>query len=164
MQSVGQVQVVFSVKEKPNAQEAVEREKTKILMTNQLDLSKGQIVELYDLRWQIELFFKELKSTFGVHQCGYRNFSAVESWVECCLLTYLYLEWYRAKQLQRHLSQDAKKWWCHQRSHGLSRGVIQVAEREELKQLAAWTETPSGLKRLKKLIRAAHPKEYQICT
>ena len=70
-------------------------------MTNNQGLLAAEIVELYDLRWQIELFFKELKSTLGFHQYGFANFAAVESWVECCLITYLYLEWYRAKKLNR---------------------------------------------------------------
>ena len=64
--SVGKVQVVFSTMLKPQRGKRVEIQK--VLMTNDLTLSAAQIVELYDLRWQIELFFKELKSTLGFHQ------------------------------------------------------------------------------------------------
>ena len=42
----------------------------KDLLTNDLRLSLREVVELYSLRWQIELFFKELKSTLGFHQCS----------------------------------------------------------------------------------------------
>ncbi len=161
--NVGKVQVVFSTKEKPKNGKPIDRKKTKILMTNNLKLSAAEIVELYDLRWQIELFFKELKSTLGFHQYGFENFSAVESWVECCLITYLYLEWYRAKQLSRRgLSKDAKRWWSCQRSHGLCQAVAQEAECKELTRLADWSQTPTGLKKLKRLVRAARPPEYQI--
>ena len=38
----------------------------KILMTNDLRLSVRDVIELYSLRWQIELFFKELKLTLGL--------------------------------------------------------------------------------------------------
>ena len=109
------------------------------------------------------MFFKELKSTLGFHQYGFVDFAAVESWVECCLITYLYLEWYRAKQLlRRGLSKKAKRWWSCQRTHGLCHAVAQEAECKELNRLADWSHTPSGLKKLKRLVRAARPAEYQI--
>lgn len=161
--NVGKVQVVFSTKDKPQNGKPIDRQKTKILMTNNLRLSTAEIVELYDLRWQIELFFKELKSTLGFHQYGFLDFAAVESWVECCLITYLYLEWYRAKQLSRRgLSKKAKRWWSCQRTHGLCQAVAQEAESKELTRLADWSHTPTGLKKLKRLVRAARPAEYQI--
>lgn len=161
--NVGKVQVVFSTKDKPQNGKPIDRKKTKILMTNNLKLSMAEIVELYDLRWQIELFFKELKSTLGFHQYGFADFAAVESWVECCLITYLYLEWYRAKRLSRRgLSKEAKRWWSCQRTHGLCQAVAQAAECKELTRLADWSHTPTGLKKLKRLVRAARPAEYRI--
>jgi len=163
--NVGKVQVVFSTKEKPENGKPLDRKKTKILLTNNLKLSAAEIVELYDLRWQIELFFKELKSTLGFHQYSFADFAAVESWVECCLITYLYLEWYRAKQLSRRgLSQEARRWWSCQRTHGLCQAAAQEAECRELTRLADWSRTRTGLKRLKRLVRAARPREHQIAT
>ena len=160
---VGEVQAVFSTKEKPQNGKPIDRKKTKILLTNDLTLSAAEIVELYDLRWQIELFFKELKSTLGFHQYGFLNFEAVESWVECCLITFVYLEWYRAKQLaRRRLSKKAKRWWSCQRTHGLCQAVAQEAEGKEFTRLADWCRTPSGLRKLKQVLRAARPVEYQI--
>jgi hypothetical protein len=160
--SVGEVQVVFSTKEKPRDGKRIEREKTKILMTNDLTLSVAEIVELYDLRWQIELFFKELKSTLGLGHYRAADFATVESWVECCLTTFLYLEWYRMKQLaRRELSPAGKQWWSRQRTHGLCQAVTQEAERKELATMAQWSRTPTGLKKLKRLVRAARPAEYQ---
>jgi len=162
---VGYVQVVFSTKDKPQNGKPIDRQKTKILMTNNLKLSTAEIVELYDLRWQIELFFKELKSKLGFHQYGFLDFAAVESWVECCLITYLYLEWHRAKRLSRRgLAREAKEWWSCQRTHGLCQAVAQEAECEELTRLAQWSRTPSGMKKLKRLVRAARPLEYRIVT
>jgi hypothetical protein len=161
--SVGETQVVFSTKEQPRNGKPLELDNTKILMTNDLTLSLREIVELYDLRWQIELFFKELKSTLGLHQYRFVQFSAVESWVECCLLTYLYLEWYRAvRQARRRLSKSEKEWWTRQRTHGLCHAIRQEAETQELKTMAQWSHTKTGMNKLKKLVRAAHPRECQI--
>ena len=163
MHSVGEVQVVFSVKEKPRNDQPLVRDQTKILMTNDLSLSLEEIIERYDLRWQIELFFKELKSTLGFGHYRFRRFEAVESWVECCLITFLYLEQRRVKQLaSRRISPEAKRWWSHQRTHGLRQAVCQQAEAKGAHTLANWSRTRSGLRKLKALVRKTRPLEYRI--
>jgi len=129
-------------------------------MTNGRTRSAAQVVELYTLRWQIELFFKELKSTLGFHQYRFRDFAKVESWVAACLLTFLYLEWYRAGKLRnRRLTKEQKRWWQWNRTYGLCLAIRQSAEEAELVRLAQWTRTRSGLKRLKHVLRAARPLE-----
>jgi hypothetical protein len=158
--SVGRVLLVFSTKNQPEPGKTVVVQK--ILMTNDLTLKAAEIVELYDLRWQIELFFKELKSTLGLHHYRFRKFAAADNWVRLCFLTFLYLEWYRASKLRRRdLAKQDREWWHCQRTYGLCRAVRQEAEDKELDQLARWTRTPTGLKKLKKCLRAAHPVEYR---
>jgi hypothetical protein len=158
VQSVGDVQVVFSTMTQPKGGKPVEV--TKVLMTNDLALTKSKIVEWYDLRWQIELFFKELKGTLGLHQYRFRQFDKVERWVELCLIAFVYLEWYRAEKLsQRGLPDKEKRWWQWQRSHGLSIAVRNEIEERELIRLARFTRTQHGLKTLKKILRAARPLE-----
>ena len=50
----------------------------KILMSNDRTLTARDLVLMYTLRWQIELFFKELKSTLGMHRYRFRDFERVE--------------------------------------------------------------------------------------
>jgi hypothetical protein len=158
--SVGEVLLVFSTRKLPKRKERVEVQK--ILMTNDLRLTARQVVELYDLRWQIELFFKELKSTLGFHQYRFREFERVERWVELVLLTFLYLEWYRAVQLaRRDLPEVKQKWWRWQRSYGLCLAVRQASEQADLEQIGERLETANGMRRLKRLIRRAVQKEYR---
>jgi len=158
--SVGEVQLVFSTRTEPTKNQPVEVQK--ILMTNDLRASAKQIVEWYALRWQIELFFKELKSTLGFHQYRFRKFDRVEGWDELIQVTFLYLEWYRARQLQRRdLPEEKKKWWRWQRTHGLCMAVRQAAEQADLEEIAARLETPTGLQRLRRLLKRALPKEAQ---
>jgi len=158
--SVGEVRIVFSSTEQPKRDQPVQV--AKILLTNDCKRSVAEAVELYTLRWQIELFFKELKGTLGFHQYRFRSFAKVESWVALCLLTSLYLEWYRATQLrQRRRTADEKQWWGRQRTYGLCLAVRQRAEEAELTRLANWTRTRAGLRRLKRLLRAARPLEYR---
>lgn len=156
--SVGEVQLVFSTRTKPTPNQPIEIQK--ILMTNDLKASAKQIVEWYALRWQIELFFKELKSTLGFHQYRFRTFDRVEGWDELIQVTFLYLEWYRARQLQRRdLSEEKKRWWRWQRTHGLCLAVRQAAEQADLEEIAERLKTPSGLQRLRRLLKRALPKE-----
>jgi hypothetical protein len=158
--SVGEVRLVFSTTE-TNLQTATP-DTVKILMTNDLGLSVRDVVELYALRWQIELFFKELKSTLGFHQYQFQSFEAVEGWVELALTTFLYLESYRAQQLaRRDLSAEEKRWWQHQRTYGLCQAVRQASEQAELKYLAERLETPGGTRTLKRILRNSVPKEYR---
>ena len=158
--SVGEVRLVFSTTE-TNLQTATP-DNVKILMTNDLRLSVRDVIELYSLRWQIELFFKELKSTLGFHQYQFQSFEAVEGWVELALTTFLYLESYRAQQLaRRDLSAEEKHWWQHQRTYGLCQAVRQASEEAELKYLAERLETPGGTRALKRILRNSVPKEFR---
>lgn len=77
-------------------------------------------------------------------------------------MTFLYLEWYRAQQLRRRdLTEAKKKWWRWQRTHGLCVAVRQAAEVADLETIAAGLETPTGIRRLRRLFKRALPKEAQ---
>ena len=159
MHSVGPVRLVFSTTQ-ANLQKAT-ADDVKTLMTN-LTLSLREVVELYTLRWQIELFFKELKSTLGFPQYQFRKFESVESWCELALTTFLYLESYRARQLRRRgLSDKEKRWWRHQRTHGLCQAVRLASQQSELVYLAGRLKTPRGISKLKRLLRDSLTPEYR---
>src|SRR5271157_395762 len=71
--------------------------------------------------WQIELFFKELKSTLGLHHYRFKEFEKAETWVKLCLVTFVYLEWIRARKLkQKSLKKKEREWWQVQRTYGLA--------------------------------------------
>lgn len=160
VRSVGRVQLVFSTM-KPDLKSATPDD-VKILMTNALDLSVSEVIELYSLRWQIELFFKELKSTLGFAQYSFQDFLAVKAWVETAITTVLFLEHERAKRLQdRRLSKETRCWWEAQRLHGLCVAFRQQCEGQELKYLSERLKTPGGIAKLKRLLAAALPKEYR---
>jgi hypothetical protein len=158
--SVGEVRLVFSTTKKHL--KTATPDDVKILMTNDLQLKVRDVVALYALRWQIELFFKELKSTLGFHQYQFQRFEAVEGWMELVLTAFLYLESYRVRQLaRRDLSDEAKRWWRHQRTYGLCQAVRLASEQKELQFLAERLETPGGIRKLKHVLRNSFPKEYR---
>ncbi len=160
VRSVGRVQLVFSTT-KRELKKATPDD-VKILMTNATDLSLAEVIELYTLRWQIELFFKELKSTLGFSQYRFQRFEAVRAWAEMAITTVLFLEHERAQRLQdRRLSKKQRQWWEAQRLHGLSHAFRQECEGRELKYLAQRLKTPGGIAKLKRLLAAAIPAEYR---
>lgn len=157
---VGDVLLVFSTKEQPRPGRDVPVHK--VLMTDAVGLTAEAVVRLYDLRWQVELFFKELKGTLGFHRYRFRQFAKVEGWAQACLVAFSYLEWYRAQQLRRRdRAEKERRWWQAQRSYGLCLAVGQRAEEYDLGQLLRWSGTKAGLKRLRQALRRALPREYR---
>ena len=145
--SVGQVILVFSStklnRKKPK------RESTKILMTNALHLSARDVVELYCVRWQIELFFKELKSILGMDQYKFKRFEAVQGWMEVVLITFVYLEWTRAKKLaDKRIKKKTKEIWRQQRAFGIRQAVLIGIEVREHKWIQKKIKSKNGLRTL----------------
>lgn len=160
VRNVGHVQLVFSTM-KPNLETATPDD-VKILLTNAIDMSVTEVIELYSLRWQIELFFKELKSTLGFAQYSFQNFLAVRAWVEMAITAVLFLEYERIKHMQdRRLSAEARQWWAMQRLHGLCHAYRQECANAELKYLDDRLKTSGGIAKLKRLLTNALPAEYR---
>jgi len=158
--SVGQVMLVFSStklnRKKPK------RESTKVLMTNALHLSARDVVELYCVRWQIELFFKELKSILGIHQYKFKRFEAVEGWMEVVLITFVYLEWTRAKKLaDKRVKKKTKEIWRRQRAFGIRQAVLIGIEVREHKWIQKRIKSEYGLRTLAKSITRLLATEYR---
>jgi hypothetical protein len=158
---VGEVRLVFSTTDKPKTGQAVEIQKT--LMTNDAGLSNRRVVQCYDLRWQIELLFRELKSTLGLDHYQFRTFVKVERFVTACLVTFLYLEWHRWREISaRGKPAKEKKRCAEQRTYGLCRQVRLAAETNDLRYLARCCGTKTGLAKMKKTLQHALPTEYRI--
>jgi Transposase DDE domain len=160
--SIGDTRIVFSTKRCPTPEDALQRTETKVLLTNAQQLTTAEIVELYALRWQIELLFKELKSTLGMHQYRLRSMSSIGPWIEACCLTILYLEWIRLQHLRDTKAPSAEHaWWTRQRTHGLSLAVRQRLEEAQLRSIQSSTSTEWGIRKLRRLLRQALPPEYR---
>lgn len=56
------------------------------------DLAPEQVLELYRVRWQVELAFKRLKSLFDIGSAPNRDPTAVRSWIYAKLLAVLLME------------------------------------------------------------------------
>jgi hypothetical protein len=153
--NVGRVAVVFSTTKEPQAGQSVNVQK--ILLTNRTDWSTHQIVSAYSVRWQIELFFKEMKSFLGLSSYRMRDFQEVEGWVQACTIAFVYLEWYR---LEVSVGNQLKEWW-RLRVNGLIRLVRQDIEEADMRCLAQQMETDEGRAWLRECFAKALPAELR---
>jgi len=153
VQSAGLVVLLFSNKTKPGAGAG---KADKILMSNAFEATTEQLVTWYDLRWQVELFFKECKGVLGLDHYRLGKFCQVEGWVELCLSAFCYLEWYRATQLLRaDLSPEERRRWGHARAHDLCQLVRRRLEQEEVEAMCEMMKTAQGRAGLAAALRAA---------
>jgi IS4 transposase len=160
VQNVGEARVLFSTSQAIVVGQPVKVQK--ILLSNDLERGIEDIIEIYDLRWQIELFFKEMKGVLGLADYVFKGFKEVEGWVNGCLLAFMYLEWYRLRMLQQAKDSPVERErWRWQRSHGLALAVQQDVQREDIRVMLEMSQTPEGLAQLQELLRQALPKEYR---
>jgi hypothetical protein len=158
--NVGTCPVLYSTRKPVQAGQSVQVQK--VLLTSLLKHSVAEIIALYELRWPIELFFKECKSVLGLDRYQLGDFRCVEGWVRRCLLAFVYLEWYRQQQLAQSVGHPAEQQrWRWQRSYGLAQAVRQDLEEQDLRPLAELLQTPAGVEDLKQRLRKAVPREYR---
>lgn len=110
---MGEVAVVFSRKE----DEKSEQEYMRYIVTDMLYLSTCQILTIYSYRWQIELFFKELKSYLGLGNYQMLSFRAIVRHVDCVIMAFMYLEHLRICKLKEH---PTDKQWLYSRTLQMS--------------------------------------------
>jgi len=65
--------------------------KWRMIMTTNTKLSFKQCLEIYQIRWSIEVFFKEMKQYFGLEKCQSRDFDAHIAHTTLVMITYLAL-------------------------------------------------------------------------
>ncbi|MCE9544617.1 MAG: hypothetical protein K8T25_03745, partial [Planctomycetia bacterium] len=62
---------------------------------------------------------------------------------------------------RRGLTDEEKRWWRHQRTHGRCQAVRAASEQSELEYIAERLKTPRGISKLKRLIRNSFAQEYR---
>jgi len=94
---MGYVQLVFSHKEGVNP----EQKNLRYIATDILNINTYEILTIYSYRWQIELYFKELKSYLGLGNYQMLPFQAIVRHVDCVIMAFMYLEHERIRKLQK---------------------------------------------------------------
>lgn len=154
--NAGTAGVVFSTTQEPRPGRPAEVQK--VLLTNRDDWGAARGVAACAVRWQVELFFKELKSDLGLSRYRVRDFKEVEGWVQVCCLAFVYLEWYR---LRRRQGAERKEWWWRQRTRGLALQALRDGEWADLEEVARALESEAGREALRACLRRAVPPEQR---
>jgi hypothetical protein len=72
----------------------------KVLACTDVTATARQVVEWYEVRWQIEIFFRELKSRMQLGCYVLQKFEAVERYLDLLLMGFLLLEQERLRELR----------------------------------------------------------------
>jgi hypothetical protein len=147
--NVGTVALLFSTKINPGMPGGLKVQK--VLISNAVAATTEELLGWYSLRWQIELFFKEMKSELGMCQYKLGPFHRVEGWVNLSVLAYCYLEWYRWQKEQQASGKD-RPFWQTVRTHDLKDKVRQQVQRADLEELLRHAFTDEGRERLRALL------------
>ena len=110
---MGEVAAVFSRKE----DEKSELKYMRYILTDKIDMNTGEILTIYSYRWQIELYFKELKSYLGLGNYQMLSFRAIVRHVDCVIMSFMYLEYLRICKLQE---EPSSKQWRYSRTLQMS--------------------------------------------
>lgn len=158
--NVGKALAVFSTNERPEAGQKVQAKK--VLLSNRLDWDASRVVSAYAARWQVELFFREMKGGLGMDNYRVRDFREVQGWVQVCCIAFVYLEWYRLRRGAAAARREARReWWLGQRVRGLALQVRQEMEWSDLQEVTSRMETEEGRAQLRACLSRAVPLEQR---
>lgn len=79
-----------------------QQEKWRIIICSDMKLSFSIVMEIYQIRWSIEVFFKEIKQYLGLQKCQSRDFDAHVAYITLAMISYLALA--LKKRVETHLS------------------------------------------------------------
>jgi Transposase DDE domain len=153
----GEVQVVYSWKTpaytpKPD----FDRRQFAALVTNNLRLTARQVVEYYELRWQIEVFFRELKGQLGLQDYQGTQFASYERYLSLVLLGYMVLEYQRLRGLRGEAKREEPQGgWETARTAVLLQQVRREAVRADVRWIGERLKTRSGRRLLRRALQRA---------
>jgi len=152
--SVGEVVLLFSNKIDPKQMTAAVAVQ-KVLMSDAVGASAEELLRWYGLRWQIEVFFKEMKGELGMCQYRTGRFERVVGWVNLCVLSFCYLEHRRLACLDQAGKQE-RPYWLAARPHALRAAVRREAERADVLELIRCARSADGRRRLNELLQSGY--------
>jgi hypothetical protein len=160
----GEVQVVYSWKTPAYTPRAnFERRQFAALVTNDLRLTPRKVVEYYELRWQIEVFFRELKGQLGLQDYQGTHFPSYERYVTLVLLGYMALEYQRLRGLQGRSGQgEPGGGWAAARTAALLGQVRREAQQADLRWIGERLKTRSGRRLLRQALRQGQRSEEAV--
>jgi len=125
---IGEVSIVYSWKRRRDRSgRPTARETFKVLVCSEPELLGEEdvgkigamIVEFFEMRWPVEVFFRELKSDLGLSDYRGTDFRAFERHVDLCLLSFMFLEEMRTQEMARTRSPVRRRELATMRTSGM---------------------------------------------
>ncbi len=132
------------------------KENPKVLACTDPTATAEQVIQWYELRWQVELFFRELKSRMQFECYVLMKFEAVERYLDLLLMGMLLLERQRLQDMQ-HKGSQVGQVWVHARTTDRLRMLEAMCQRWNLQYLEQRLRTPGGTRRLLREMRSHVP-------
>jgi hypothetical protein len=154
---LGEAQVVYSWKTPVyTPRPRTDQRQFVALVTNDLRMSPKRVVELYELRWQIEVFFREMKGQLGLTDYQGTQFKSYERYITLTLLGFLVLEYERLRGLKKQsANEEPAGGWAAARTSALLQVVRRETTREDVRWMRTCLKTLRGRRRLKKALERA---------
>jgi hypothetical protein len=132
---IGEVAVVSSWKRRRDrAGRLTSRETFKVLVCSDPRIPGETIIEWFEMRWPVEVLFRELKSDLGLSDYQGTDFSACERHFDLVLLSFMFLEQMRRDGMAHTRSVVRRRELARMRTSGLKRKF----EREAHEADMAW--------------------------
>jgi len=124
----------------------------KVLACTDPTATAREVVEWYELRWQVELFFRELKSRMQFEGYVLMKFEAVERYLDLLLMGLLLLEKQRLRDIQKAGAKVGDP-WVQARTTDRLRMLEAICQEWNLRQIERSLRTASGRRRLLQNLR-----------
>jgi hypothetical protein len=125
---IGDVGVVYSWKRKRKRSGRItSRETFKVLACSDPMIPGATIIEWFEMRWPVEVFFRELKSDLGLEDYQGTDFSACERHFDLVMLSFMFLEEMRCQEMNRTRSPVRRREFSCLRTSGFKRHLEQEA-------------------------------------
>ncbi len=124
----------------------------KVLACTDVTATARQVVEWYEVRWQIEIFFRELKSRMQLGGYVLMKFEAVERYLDLLLTGFLLLEQQRLRDLQAAgpPAERGGEEWVQARTTDRLRSLEALCDEWNAQEIERRIRTPRGRQRLLK--------------
>jgi hypothetical protein len=128
----------------------------KVLACTDPTATARQVVEWYEVRWQVELFFRELKSRMQFECYVLMKFEAVERYLDLLLMGLLLLEQQRLRDMQRD-GPEVGAIWVQARTTDRLRMLETYCQRWNVRWIEERLRTDGGRRRLLRELRCQPP-------
>ena len=158
---IGEAAVVYSWKRRRDRSgRLTDRETFKALVCSEPELLGERnlekvgalIVEFFEMRWEVEVFFRELKSDLGFSDYQGCDFRAFERHVDLVLLSLMFLEDMRREEMARTRSPVKRREAARMRTRGLKARLAREAFAADLEWITELAGSREGCSQTRDLL------------